>query len=271
MTSNFPAVCEPVTPRQRSASGAVVRGRAGEQRLIRDLLRRAQQGTGGVVLVDGEPGIGKSLLLRDCADEAAERGFCLVAGAADQLGQAVPLLALSPAAGEPFAAGHPGGDLPDVTAWWIIQIRAHLGGRAVLAAARLPGRIHRLAQRRLGGLSGQARRLLVTAAVLGPAFWLEDAAEMLGETPAALLPAVEEAMDAAIVTTAEQAFIFRHQLLRRAVAEMIPRPARKALHRQYGEILLARGESAARAFRKLSIASRVELTRMVVERAAGAH
>ncbi len=28
---------------------------------------------------------------------------------------------------------------------------------------------------------------------------------------------------------------------------MIPRPARKALHRQYGEILLARGESAARA------------------------
>jgi hypothetical protein len=369
MTSNFPAVCEPVTPRQRSASGAVVRGRAGEQRLIRDLLRRAQQGTGGVVLVDGEPGIGKSLLLRDCADEAAERGFCLVAGAADQLGQAVPLLALSPAAGEPFAAGHPGGDLPDVTAWWIIQIRAHLerraaaapvlvclddlhwaspatlaalrvlprelkrypialllarsstprrdfllsfleadgaarltlapldqpavagmlaeafgvppdqalmdlasgaagnpslvaeligglrderavqvtGGRAVLAAARLPGRIHRLAQRRLGGLSGQARRLLVTAAVLGPAFWLEDAAEMLGETPAALLPAVEEAMDAAIVTTAEQAFIFRHQLLRRAVAEMIPRPARKALHRQYGEILLAWGESAARA------------------------
>ena len=62
-----------------------------------------------------------------------------------------------------------------------------------------------------------------------------------------LLPAVEEAMDAAIVTAAEHAFTFRHQLLRRAVGEMIPRPARKALHRQYGEILLARGESAARA------------------------
>ena len=28
---------------------------------------------------------------------------------------------------------------------------------------------------------------------------------------------------------------------------MIPRPARKALHRQYGEILLRRGESAALA------------------------
>ena len=110
------------------------------------------------------------------------------------------------------------------------------GGRAVLASARLPQRIHRLAQRRLDGLSKQARQLLVTAAVLGPAFRLEDAAEMLGETPATLLPAVEEAMDAAIMTAAEHAFTFRHQLLRRAVGEMIPPPARKALHRQYGEI-----------------------------------
>ena len=121
------------------------------------------------------------------------------------------------------------------------------GGRAVLASARLPRRIHRLAQRRLDGLSQRARHLLVTAAVLGPAFRLEDAAEMLGQTPATLLPAVEEAMDAAIMTAADDAFAFRHQLLRRAVGEMIPRPARKALHRQYGEILLARGESAARA------------------------
>ena len=87
----------------------------------------------------------------------------------------------------------------------------------------------------------------MTAAVLGPSFRLEDTAEMLGETPAMLLPAVEEAMDAAIMTAAEHAFTFRHELLRRAVGEMIPRPARKALHRQYGEILLARGESAARA------------------------
>ena len=121
------------------------------------------------------------------------------------------------------------------------------GGRAVLTSTRLPQRIHRLAQRRLEGLSKQARHLLVIAAVLGPAFQLEDAAEMLGETPAMLLPAVQEAMDAAIMTAAEHAFAFRHQLLRRAVGEMIPRPACKALHRQYGEILLARGESADRA------------------------
>ena len=359
---------------ERPAGREVMRGRAAEQKVIRDLLRRTQQGGGGVVLVDGEPGIGKSLLLRQATDAAADQGFSLAAGAADPLGQAIPFFALRAALREPFAgltADDPGRDLPDATAWRITQLRAHLeqraaacpvlvclddlhwaspvtlaalraltrdtkrnpvawvlarsstphratgylfgqlekdgaarvtltpldldavaamladafgappdqnladlargaagnpslvaeligglrddhavqvaGGRAVLASARLPRRIHRLAQRRLDGLSPRARHLVVTAAVLGRAFRLEDAAEMLGQTPATLLPAVEEAMDAAIMTAADDAFAFRHHLLRRAVGEMIPRPARNALHRQYGEILLARGESPARA------------------------
>jgi DNA-binding CsgD family transcriptional regulator len=374
ITDSFPELRGRKTPRQPSAGRQAVRGRAAEQTMIRDLLRRTRRGIGGVMLVDGEPGIGKSLLLHDATDEAAERGFSLAAGAADQLGQAIPFFALDAALREPFAglaADDPGLDLPDAAAWGVTQVRAHLerraavapvlvclddlhwaspatlavlralprdlkrhpvawllarsstpqrgsdylfgllekdgaarislaplgrdavtamltdgfgappdqaladlacgaagnpslvaelisglrddhavqvaGGRAVLVSARLPQRIHRLAQRRLDDLSQRARHLLVTAAVLGPAFRLEDAAEMLGETPAMLLPAVEEAMDAAIMTAAEHAFAFRHQLLRRAVGEMIPQPARQALHRQYGEILLARGESAARA------------------------
>jgi DNA-binding CsgD family transcriptional regulator len=371
ISSSFPGARGRMTPGERSVGREVVRGREAEQKIIRDLLWRAQRGVGGVVLVDGEPGIGKSLLLRAATDEAAERGFSLAAGAADQLGEAIPFFALRAALREPFAADYPGPDLPDATAWWITQIQAHLerraaaaavlvclddlhwaspvtlaalralpqelkrhpvawllarsstsqhgadhmfdllekdgaarltlapldcdavasmltdafgvppeqtlvklargaagnpslvteligglrddrtvrvtGGRAVLTSTRLPQRIHRLAQRRLDGLSQRARHLVVTAAVLGPVFRLEDAAEMLGETPAMLLPAVEEAMDAAIMTAAEHAFTFRHQLLRRAVDEMIPRPARKALHRQYGEILLSRGESVAQA------------------------
>ncbi len=361
-------------PRKWPTGREVLHGRTAEQTMVRDLLGRAERGVGGVVLVDGEPGIGRSLLLRDAIDEAAERGFSLAAGAADQLGQAIPFFALRAALREPsgeLITDDPGRGLPTAAAWWTTQIRANLekraaaapvlvclddlhwaspatlaalralprdlkrhpvawllarsstphraadhlfglleqdgaarlilapldqdavmamlteafgappdqaladlasgaagnpslvaeligglrddhavqvtGGRAVLASARLPRRIHRLTQRRLDGLSQRARHLLVTSAVLGPAFRLEDAAEMLGETPAALLPAVEEAMDAAVMTEAEHAFAFRHQLLRRAVGEMIPRPARRALHRQYGELLLARGESSARA------------------------
>ena len=327
-----------------------------------------------MVLVEGEPGIGKSLLLREAAGVAAGEGFSLAAGAADRLGRALPFFALRAALGEPFArltATDPDRDLSAAPGWWISQMRAHLeqraaatpvlvclddlqwanpatlaasrtlplelkrhpiawllarastpqhdteylfdllekdgaaritlgpldddavaalltrafgappdqallalacgaagnpallteligglgddktvrvtGGRAVLVSAQLPRRVHRVAQRRLDGLSQRARHLLVTAAVLGPAFRLEDTAEMLGETPAGLLPTLEEAMDTGITTAADNAFSFRHELLRRALGEMIPRPARKALHRQYGQILLNRGETAVRA------------------------
>ena len=120
-----------ITPRQRSASREVLLGRDAEQKIIRDLLRRAQLGTGGVVLVEGEPGIGKSGLLRDATDEAAELGFSLATGAADQLAQAIPFCPLRTALREPFAGL--AADHHDSTAWWIAEIRAHLEQRAAIA------------------------------------------------------------------------------------------------------------------------------------------
>src|ERR1700722_5645653 len=68
-----------------------VRGRAAERRLVRDLLLRAQRGSGGVLLVEGEPGIGKSALLRDAVDRAAGLGFSLAVDAANPLGPPIPL------------------------------------------------------------------------------------------------------------------------------------------------------------------------------------
>src|SRR5277367_864242 len=117
------------------ADREVVHGREAEQKVIRDLLRRAQQGAGGLVLMDGEPGSGKSQLLRDATDEAAEQGFSLAAGAAYQLSQAIPFSALRAALREPFAwlTDEPGRDRSDAAAWWITKTRARLEQRAAVA------------------------------------------------------------------------------------------------------------------------------------------
>ena len=358
---------------RRTAGRTAARGREVEHQVTRDLLRRARRGVGGVVLVEGEPGIGKSLLLRNGVDEAAEQGFSLAMAAADQLGKAAPLRALHAAVRSPVARfdGDPDPGRPEAAERSVAWVREHLRERAAtvpvlvclddlhwadpatlaalrelprdlsrhpiawllarssaspnaagylfgqlekdgarrislvplaeeevsamladalgappsraladlarsasgnpslvaelisglsdaqqeqtdgestaLGPARLPPRIHRLARQRLDGLTGQARHLLMTAAVLGPTFHLEDAAQMLGATPAALLPAVEESIEAAIIAAAEDTFTFRHELLRRALEETIPLPARRALHRQYGEILLAQGNCADQA------------------------
>jgi DNA-binding CsgD family transcriptional regulator len=118
---------------------------------------------------------------------------------------------------------------------------------AILTSERLPQRVHAVARRRLDGLSAPARHLVETAAVLGLSFRLEDVARMLGETPAVLLPLVNQAVETGILSASAEAFVFRHELIWRAVTEALPQPARQALHRQFGEMLLARGGSAMAA------------------------
>ncbi len=356
------------------AGWPALHGREAERAVIRELLRKAERGSGGVVLVEGEPGIGKSQLLRDARDQAAGRAFSLVTAAADPLAHATPLFTLRAALDEPLtglAAGHHCSDAPSPAYQWLAVLRGRLelraasaplliclddlhceseatlaalrslqrdlrgqplawllarsstvrggaehlfslleldgavritlgplaedaavmmltdgfgappdqglttlardaagipslltelirglranhavnvsSGRAVLASHDLPLQLQRLARQRLAQVSRRTRHLLVMAAILGPAFRLEDAAEMLGESPAALLPAIEEAMEAALMSTAEHGFAFRNELLRRAAGDTIPGPARAALHRQYADILLSRGVSAATA------------------------
>ena len=76
----------PVNP-----AGALV-GRESEMALLTGLIKEAAKGRGSAVLIEGEPGIGKSALVRAALAEAPEAGCQVFWGAGDELGQALPLL-----------------------------------------------------------------------------------------------------------------------------------------------------------------------------------
>ena len=67
-------------------------GRDSEMALLAGLIRGVAGGRGGAVLIEGEPGIGKSALVRAAAAEAPRAGCQVFWGAGDELGQELPLL-----------------------------------------------------------------------------------------------------------------------------------------------------------------------------------
>ena len=73
--------------------GALI-GRDSELAKLTRLVTEAAAGRGNSVLIEGEPGIGKSALVRAAVTEAAELGCQVFWGAGDELGQALPLLPL---------------------------------------------------------------------------------------------------------------------------------------------------------------------------------
>jgi len=69
-------------------------GRDSELALLAGLVREAAAGRGASVLIEGEPGIGKSTLVRTALAGAADAGCEVFWGSGDELGQALPLLPL---------------------------------------------------------------------------------------------------------------------------------------------------------------------------------
>ena len=74
-------------------AGALV-GRDSEIAMLVGLMTEVAGGQGRAVLIEGEPGIGKSALVRAALGEAADIGCQGFWGAGDELGQALPLLPL---------------------------------------------------------------------------------------------------------------------------------------------------------------------------------
>ena len=80
-------------PRALTSAGPLF-GRASESAMLARLMREVAGGRGSSVLIEGEPGIGKSALVRAALAEAVEAGCQVFWGAGDELGQALPLLPL---------------------------------------------------------------------------------------------------------------------------------------------------------------------------------
>ena len=73
-------------------AGALI-GRDSELAMLTWLMKEVAAGQGGSVLIEGEPGVGKSALVRAALAEA-DVGCDVFWGAGDELGQALPLLPL---------------------------------------------------------------------------------------------------------------------------------------------------------------------------------
>ncbi len=74
-----------------AAAASVLVGRDSELALLTRLVAEVAAGTGGPVLIEGEPGIGKSALVRAAVAKAPEAGCQVFWGAGDELGQGLPL------------------------------------------------------------------------------------------------------------------------------------------------------------------------------------
>src|SRR2546430_9112659 len=84
--------------------GAAPLGRDSELAILRGAVTMLSGGRGGIVWLEGEPGIGKSTLIGTTVTEARARGCQTYRAAGDELGQRLPLRALIDALGQDAAA-----------------------------------------------------------------------------------------------------------------------------------------------------------------------
>src|SRR5260370_9277889 len=117
-----------------------IRGRAGELKVIGALVTAVAQGRGGVLIIEGPPGIGKSRLLTEVMALADKCGVRTLFGEAFEYQQTVPFFSLfmatlraDPPVGDADALRRLGGSA-DLRYW----VWHDLAGALYPAAARTP-------------------------------------------------------------------------------------------------------------------------------------
>jgi DNA-binding CsgD family transcriptional regulator/tetratricopeptide (TPR) repeat protein len=124
-------------------------------------------------------------------------------------------------------------------------------GTAVLKNGSAPRSLSAAIADRLGFVSTSVREVLRAAALLGVDFAVPDLAVVLDRGVADLVPALDEARAAGVLTESGTGLGFRHPLIRTALYEEIPAPVRAAWHRDAGRALAEAGAPADRVARQL--------------------
>ncbi|MCV7229822.1 helix-turn-helix transcriptional regulator [Mycolicibacterium komossense] len=115
------------------------------------------------------------------------------------------------------------------------------GGRAMITGRGLPQRLAATMQQRLERLSPAARRIVHVASILPEKFSTELLARALGHSAAQMVEGLDEAARGDLLTEEGGQFRFRHDLLRRAAQQTLPRPLRRAMEREAATLLLELG------------------------------
>lgn len=126
------------------------------------------------------------------------------------------------------------------------------GGRAAATGYALPRRLSAGMQQRLDLLSDSASDVVRVAAVLPDRFSAGLLAAMLERSPASLLSAVEEAVRADLLVEDGERLRFRHDLLREATRQSLPRSLGLAMERQAASVMLGMGATPAEVATQLA-------------------
>jgi DNA-binding CsgD family transcriptional regulator len=127
-----------------------------------------------------------------------------------------------------------------------------IGGRAGVVGDGLPSRLTASMADRLATLSADAEQLVRVAAALPPRFSAAQLAAVLRLPPSSLLAPLNETLEADLLIEAGQQLKFRHDLLRQAVLETMPRSLRRALQRDAVTVLLQTGAAPGEVARQLA-------------------
>ena len=122
-------------------------------------------------------------------------------------------------------------------------------GTAELAAPdglEVPASLAEMIRHHTGLLSPRAQQVLPIAAALGSGFSVTELSMVLNEPLPSLLDIVREATQIGLLADADDELVFRHDLIRRVLADSLPESAHVAIHARAGHALAAAHAPAER-------------------------